>query len=124
MHLLQSLLNAHAIARFVLVGFVLSMAAAVASPMVKSPALELICSGAGAMTLMASADDGHTPTTSPLSHALDCPLCAAGLAPPRNIVVQFEPHHALVDAAKRTASSHLTLVCAAALPARGPPTLL
>ena len=69
--ILQTLRNAQTIARFVLVWFVLSMGAAIASPLVNPQAMELICSGTGVMKLVKQLDDG---STEPGSLTLDCPL--------------------------------------------------
>lgn len=77
--ILQTLRNAQTIARFVLVWFVLSMGAAIASPLVSPQAMELICSGTGVMKLVKQLDDG---STEPGSLTLDCPLCANLSAPP------------------------------------------
>jgi hypothetical protein len=121
---MQYLRNAHAIARFVLVWFVLSMGVAVASPLVKSPVTELICFGSWAMTVMLPADDGSTPATSPVSHAWDCPLCAGLGAPLSETVAKVDPVQPLSYVLKSMASSHITVASATSLPARGPPTTL
>jgi hypothetical protein len=79
MQTLQILRNAHLIARIVLVWFALSIGVAIASPLVKPQAMELICSGAGVMKFVKQADDGSTALG---SLTLDCPLCANLSAPP------------------------------------------
>ncbi len=76
---MTALRNAHHLARFVLVWFALSLGVAIASPLVKPQAMELICSGAGAMKLVIQTDDGGQEVT---GLTLDCPLCAASSAPP------------------------------------------
>ncbi len=55
---LQILRTAHRITRFVLVWFVLSLGAAIASPLVSPQATELICSGTGVMKLLVKNADG------------------------------------------------------------------
>lgn len=121
---MQYLRNAHAIARLVLVWFVLSVSVAVASPLVKLPATEMICSGSGAMTMVVAADDGRIPVTSQIGHAWDCPLCSDLGAPPNETIAKVDSFQPLSYALKGIASSHITLVAAASLPARGPPTTL
>ena len=60
--------------RLVLAWFALSLGVAVASPLVKPVAMELVCSSGGAAKLVVKGDDG---TAQPAGHLLDCPLCAA-----------------------------------------------
>ena len=79
LQILQTLRNAQSIVRFVLVWFALSMGVAVASPLVKPQAMELICAGTGVMKFVKQGDDGATATANP---TLDCPLCANLGAPP------------------------------------------
>ncbi len=71
------------IARWVLIWFVLSLGPAIASPMVKPQAMELICSGAGVMKLVKQLDDDSTELG---GLTLDCPLCASLSAPPPDFV--------------------------------------
>lgn len=76
---MQTLRNVHLLARFVLVWFALSMGVAVASPLVKPQAMELICAGTGVMKFVKQGADG---SAEPVSLTLDCPLCANLGAPP------------------------------------------
>ncbi len=69
----------HLIARWVLVWFGLSLAVAVASPLVAPQRVDWVCSATAGMVLVVQSDDGHTV---PLGHGLDCPLCANLGAPP------------------------------------------
>ena len=64
--------RAKSLARFVLLWFVLSLGAAIASPWVNPQPLQLVCSVAGVAKLVAASDDG---APAALAHALDCPLC-------------------------------------------------
>lgn len=75
---MQTLRRAHLLARFALVWFALALGAAIASPLVKPQALELVCSTAGAVKLVQTGEDGNTAA----GHLLDCPLCLTGNAPP------------------------------------------
>lgn len=76
---MQTLRNAHLLARFVLVWFALSMGVAITSPLVKPQAMDLVCAGTGVMKFVKQGDDGSTASASP---TLDCPLCANLGAPP------------------------------------------
>ena len=58
---MQTLRNAHLLARFVLVWFALTVLAAGASPLVHPKAMELVCSADGGIKLVAS-DDGADAT--------------------------------------------------------------
>lgn len=116
---MQTLRRAHRLARFVLVWFVLSLGVAIASPLVKPQAMELVCSTAGAVKLVKTGDDGSQPA----GHLLDCPLCLTGSAPPP------APHLAPVHAQPRShalpsaVAEPLAGRSAAPLPPRGPPFL-
>ncbi len=65
------------LARLVLAGFLLSLGVAVASPVVKPRALEMVCSG-GSYKLVAGDEAGTGESPS----ALDCPLCVTAGLPP------------------------------------------
>lgn len=75
---MQTLRRLRWLARLVLAGFVMSMGVAVATPMLHPQALELICSGPGAVALRVQTDDGAKPQS---GHQLDCPLCVQVGAP-------------------------------------------
>jgi hypothetical protein len=115
---MQTLRNAHLIARFVLVWFALSVGVAVASPLVKPQAMELICSSAGVMKVLFTTDDGGQDTVQP---ALDCPLCAATSAPPPLARLAAEPPQSLAYVSPGIAADPLAAFPAAPPPARGPP---
>lgn len=118
---MQILRNAHLIARFVLVWFALSVGVAVASPIVKPQAMELICSSAGVMKVVFTTDDGSRDAA---SLALDCPLCAATSAPlPPLARLAVGPAQPLAYRLQGIAAVHLAALTAAPLPARGPPAL-
>lgn len=118
---MQILRNAHLIARFVLVWFALSVGVAVASPLVKPQAMELICSSAGVMKVVFTTDDGGRDAASP---ALDCPLCAATSAPPPPFArLTAGPAQPPAYRLQVMAATPLAVLTAAPLPARGPPAL-
>jgi hypothetical protein len=118
---MQPLRNAHLIARLVLVWFVFSVGVAVASPLVKPQAMELICSSAGVMQVLFITDDGGLDAASP---GLDCPLCAATSAPlPPLARLTLEPAQPLAYQRQGISSAHVAALAAAPLPARGPPAI-
>ena len=110
--------NARQIARFVLVWFALSIAAAIASPMVRPQAMEVICSSVGGMKLIAAA---HGDTTEASWHTLDCPMCAMLGAPPAPATVQVQAPQPLSYAMQPAVAAHIAWITAAPMPARGPP---
>jgi hypothetical protein len=119
MQTLQLLRNAHLLARFVLVWFALSIGVAIASPIVKPRAMELVCSGAGVMKLLVKTDDGSQEV---VSHTLDCPLCATSSAPPPPVArLSAEPAQPLAYVLQSIPAAHIASLTAAPLPARGPP---
>lgn len=114
---LQTLRQARAIARWVLVWFVLSVGVAVAAPVVQPQSATLVCSASGMVKLVVD-DDGIAP-----HHGLDCVLCLALASPPPADmdVASALPllGHVFADAFA-TPSGWRT---AAPLPARGPPQI-
>lgn len=101
-----------------LVWLVLSLGAAVASPLVQPQALELVCSSAGVMKLLVISADGAEELT---SVSMDCPLCLHIAAPPpvaHSVSVPFQP---LSFALQPVAAAHIAARTASPLPPRGPP---
>lgn len=116
---MQSLRHAHFLARFVLVWFALSIGVAVASPIVKPQAIEIICSGAGVMKVLLKTDDGSQGS---VRLAMDCPLCVSNSAPPPPaVLLGTEPPHALAHVLHGIAAVHIASLTAVPPPARGPP---
>lgn len=117
---MQTLRRAHTLARFVLVWFALSIGVAIASPIVKPQAMELICSSGGAVKLMVKSDDGGA---QPIGHTLDCPLCMISSAPPPAVRLVVALPQPLAHALRPIPLAHIAGRTAAPLPARGPPAL-
>lgn len=120
---LQSLRSAHRITRLVLVWFVLSLGAAIASPLVNPQATELICTGTGVMKVLVinadgTIDDGGTEVA---SRMLDCPLCASVSAPPPAARATAEPAQPLGYVLQSIPAAHIAALTAAPPPGRGPP---
>lgn len=116
---MQTLRRAHFLARFVLVWFAFALGAAIASPIVKPQAMELVCSAGGAVKLVFGDDDAPAPS----GHTLDCPLCMISSAPPPALQLQVQPHQPLAHALRPIPAAHIAGRTAAPLPARGPPSL-
>lgn len=118
---MQSLRNAHYLARFVLVWFALFLGAAIASPIFNPNITQLVCSDSGTMKVVSTGDDVYGTVT---GHTLECPLCTGVGAPPPLALVDFDLALPLAYAVRSIASARIAPVTAAPLPARGPPTLL
>ena len=120
---MQTLRNAHLIARFVLVWFALSIGVAIASPIIKPQGMDVICTGTtGVMKLLLTSDDGSQDTARP---TLDCPLCASISAPPPPLArLNAAPVQPLAYVMQSIPAAHRSLLTAATLPARGPPASL
>jgi hypothetical protein len=121
MQTLQFMRQAHALARFALVWFALSIGVAIAAPIVKPQAMELICTSAGAMKVLVKTDDGAKELS---GHTLDCPLCASISAPPpASTRTTAEPVQPLAYVQQSIPAAHIASLTAAPLPARGPPAI-
>jgi hypothetical protein len=116
---MQTLRHAHRLARFVLAWFVLSLGVAIASPLVKPQAMELVCSTAGAVKLVKTGDDGADTA----AHLLDCPLCLTSSAPPPALHLSLPQAQVQAPIPQSTPATHIAGRAAAALPPRGPPFL-
>ncbi len=79
---LQTLRNAPSLTRLVLVWFALFVGVAVASPLVKTEAVHLVCSAIGGVKLV-QVDAAGADVDGVVAHtALDCPACLPLIAPP------------------------------------------
>lgn len=117
---MQAFRTSTALPRLVLAWFVLALGVAVAGPIVKPQAMELICSVAGEIKLIVKTDDGAQEQP---AHTLDCPLCLAAGTPPPAPVAAAEPLQPLSHAVRPLVAAHIAWLTAAPLPARGPPFL-
>lgn len=104
--------------RFVLWSFVLSLGVAAASPLVRSQALELVCSSVGAVKMVVHTADGVQEIGA--GH-LDCPLCLPGGAPPQAASGRPGPTVRPLGRLVRSLEATRVARAAAPLPARGPP---
>lgn len=106
------------ITRLVLVWFALALGAAIASPLVKPQAMQLVCASGGALKLLVTGDDGGEAAS---SHTLDCPLCATPAAPPPTLARQVPPPHPLAHVLRAIPAARMAALTRSPLPARGPP---
>jgi len=118
---MQSLRNAHLLARFVLVWFVLFVGVAVASPLVNPKSAQLVCSAMGGMK-MVNADDGSG-DTSPSVNSLDCPFCVQVVLPAPSVSPLWDATSARAYALRAIPSAHIAWLTRSPLPPRGPPAL-
>jgi hypothetical protein len=117
---MERLCNVKLIAHFVLVWFVLFVGVAVAAPIFKPEAMQLLCSGAGAMKANTAGHDGESPS---LSLTLKCPLCAGIGAPPPLAILAFSHSLHTIFAPPMANNQFIFFALAAPPPARGPPVL-
>ena len=120
MSVLQTLRNARWITRLVLVWFALFIGAAVASPMVKPAAGQMVCSAMGGMKMVEGGEDGTRPSA---SASMDCPLCAPVITPPVAHNTTVAPQPSLAHALRTLPAAHIAGLTGAPLPPRGPPAL-
>jgi hypothetical protein len=105
--------------RWVLLWFVLSLGAAVASPVVHPQAMELVCSSVGTIKVVVHTQDGVQDMGA--TH-LDCPLCVlTGAPPPPPVAAVFDAPLPLGRVLQSIPAARHAVATAAPLPARGPP---
>jgi hypothetical protein len=115
---MQTIRRLRWLARCVLAWFVMSLAVAVAAPVVSPQSMELVCTGSGAIKLLVQTDDGAQELS---SHTLDCPLCVHVGAPPPAMQARLPQPHPLAHALLSIPAAHIASRTAAPLPPRGPP---
>lgn len=120
-YLLQTLRRTTLFARWVLLGFVLSLGVTIASPIVNPQATQLICSASGGMKIITTTADGSTEVA---SQSMDCPLCISIIAPPPVLKSTFEPTQTLSYALQPIPAAIIAQRTAAPPPGRGPPRFL
>ena len=117
---MQTLRNAHLIARCVLVCFALFIGASVASPLVNPTDVQMVCVASGGMKLVSTSDDGAEVQT---SAGMDCPMCASVSPPLPLFEFSLTPPSPLAHALEPIVAAHLASATAPPLPSRGPPAL-
>ena len=118
-----SLQTFHRLVRTVLLMYVLTLGVAIASPLMKPDAMNLICTSTG-YKLVGTSADADQGKSSAQTHLLDCPLCVATTLPPAVASDSIgEPPHALSYATQSIPAARLAATVSAPLPARGPPAI-
>jgi hypothetical protein len=114
---MQTLRNAHLLARFVLVWFALFIGVAAASPWVKPQEAQMVCSAMGMKMVDAQASGDQTPPDS----GMDCPLCLPVAAPP-SVAMDALVHERLSYAVQSTEQARLASLIGPPWQARAPPS--
>jgi len=120
---LQTLRNAHHLTRLVLAWFALFIGVAVASPLVKPEAVQLVCSAIGGVKLV-QADAAGADVDGVVSHtALDCPACLPLIAPPVADLLAPLPMGSLSHVLQPLPATRLASLLGQPWQARAPPIL-
>jgi len=114
---MQTLRNAHLLARLVLVWFALFIGASVASPLVKPQETQMVCSVMGMK--MVDADDSGDKTQP--TNSMDCPLCLPVAVPPSD-APEALVHVALSYALQSMERARLAALIGQPWQARAPPS--
>lgn len=118
---MSTLRHSRSIVSVLLVWFVMSLGAAVASPWVQPKAMQIVCTSAGAVKVIVQTDGGAQELG---AGQMDCPLCAlSGGPPPPAQRINLPNVLPLERAVESTPAARLAAATAAPLPARGPPLL-
>lgn len=119
---MQTLRNAHQLARFVLAWFVLTLGVAIASPVVHPRAMQLICSAAGDYKLVVQDDAGGGVVQ---HHTLECPMCVMGGGAPLVLGVPvMATERAMAVRPQPPLTTRIAVSPALLPPARGPPRVV
>ena len=110
------------LARLILAWFVLTVGAAIASPIVHPQALQMVCTTGSTVKLVAVSEDGGA--TELGQHTLDCAMCLGASAPPSPGQQHAQRHGPLAHMLAPTVAAAIAAIVGAPLPARGPPTSL
>ncbi|MBU3739086.1 MAG: DUF2946 domain-containing protein [Rhodoferax sp.] len=105
--------------RLVLVWFLLTLGAAILSPLAKASDLRVICTSDG----MVVQDTGKTSDSPEHAHTLDCPLCGGLALPILQSTAPSAPHVQVLSLGAIAASPIRSQPLAGPPPARAPPKL-
>ncbi len=118
---MQTLRNAQALTRLVVVWFALFTGVAVASPLVNPEGLQLVCTAAGSAKLVQLDADGQAAGDS--VDGLHCPLCLPMSALP-TVSVQTQGHTGLSFALAPSEQARLASLIGLPWQARAPPAFV
>lgn len=119
---MHTLRTSSLLARLILAWFMLTIGAAIASPIVHPQALQLVCTTGNAMKLVVGNDGADA--TPPGHHTLDCPLCLHFSAPAPQAQTVVEPQQPLAHALLPAVRATIAALVGAPLPPRGPPAFV
>lgn len=120
---MHALRTSSLLARLILAWFVLTVGAAIASPIVHPQALQVVCTtGSTAKLVVVVGEDGGA--TELGQHTLDCAMCLGASAPPPPAQQHALRHEPLAHALTPPVAATIAAIVGAPLPARGPPTSL
>ena len=115
---MQALRQARFLRQFMLIWFGLTLAAAMASPLINPQTPNLICSALGGVKL---APDSAGDSSSTGHHTLDCPLCLNALLAPQLLQFSLALPSGLAHAMQPVFAALIAAATAPPLPSRGPP---
>jgi len=115
---MHALRHARTLACLVLAWLVLTLGAAVASPLVQPQWMEMVCTSMGGMQWVELGSDDAV-AASP--HALDCPMCLVLAPPPVPLALHLAQPQPLGRALQPVVSARIAALVGAPLPPRGPP---
>ena len=119
---MHALRTSSLLARLILAWFVLTVGAAIASPIVHPQALQVVCTTGSSVKLVVVGEDGGA--TELGQHTLDCAMCLGASAPPPPAQQHAQRHEPLAHALTPPVAATIAAIVGAPLPARGPPTSL
>ncbi len=114
----MSLRTSTTLPRLILAWFVLVLAVAGASPVVRS--MELVCTPDGTMKTVVVGEDGQAQDAG--HHTLDCSLCLPAVLPPAHRRAAVDMPQPLAHALLPARAAHIAALVGAPLPPRGPPS--
>lgn len=118
-HLMHFLRTSSLLVRLVLAGFVLTLGAATAAPLVQPTTMAVLCAEGEVKVVMLDADGAPTHAR---AHTLDCPLCLPASLVPAQAAAPALPPLPRASAPQAFLSAAITVSAGAPLPARGPPS--
>lgn len=116
---MQTLRNHLTLTRLIMAWFVLTLGIAVAAPIVHPQAMEMVCTTAGSIKLVALIDDDEVMQGGHLS--IDCPLCWVMAAPPPHALQFVQQPLPLGAALTLIESARIAALTGAPFPPRAPP---
>lgn len=116
---MHALRTSSTLLRLVLAWFVLSLGAAMASPVVAPKTLAMVCSDSSAMKYIVLDQNGDV--VDPAAHTLDCPMCMPASLPAVTVLAPVRQPQPLAHALTRIEEARIAALVGAPLPPRGPP---